>query len=215
MPSKIPNVTHAEFLKESRSITDLVTAGRPEIAFAGRSNVGKSTLVNALAQRRALTRTSKTPGRTKGIMFYDVSWRFPKAKEPPTNARFVDLPGYGYAAVAREERDAWGPLMDSFVSMRGTICMFLVLIDSRRGPQDEEREAHKWLTGLNIPHVYVATKMDKLSPGEQAGLPKAFALDIDADAPPYVVAVSSQSGKGLEGLWRVLTRATAEAPKLG
>lgn len=184
----------------------LPAVGPPEIAIAGRSNVGKSTLLNALAQRHSLARTSKTPGRTRGLIFYDLLVRRADAPEPQP-MRLVDLPGYGYAKVSSPERLSWRQLVESYVHGRPTLRIFLALVDPRRGIEDEERELLEWLVSLSLPHVVVATKCDKLPAGERGLVRERLRASIGPGA-PGVLVTSGQTGDGLDRLWGLIWRAT-------
>ena len=147
-----PTVLSANFLMEVRPRSPLPPPGPPEIAIAGRSNVGKSTLLNRLVGRRALARTSKTPGRTRGIMFYDLVLRLPGQHAGVSRRlRLVDLPGYGYAQVSQEERKSWQPMIEGYVEKRDTLALFLTLIDARRDLGDEERQLIEWLDSSGRP----------------------------------------------------------------
>ena len=115
---QLPDVTDAAFFAEARDLAGLPPEGPPEIAIAGRSNVGKSTLLNRLAARRALARTSKTPGRTRGLVMFTLRL----ARAPVGELRLVDLPGYGYAQVSRGERQSWGPLIEGYTRRRGALA---------------------------------------------------------------------------------------------
>ena len=161
--------------------------GLPEVAVAGRSNVGKSSFVNALAGRRKLARTSGTPGKTRRIHFYRLDGR----------AYLVDLPGYGYAAVGREERRAWRPLVESYLrggraALRGAI----LLIDPRRGPEREELDLLEWLAAEGIAARVVFTKADKFKPAALARR-RAELLARLPLADGDVACASSLSGRGL------------------
>ncbi len=208
-----PEVLGAEFLAEARDLRGLPPPGAPEIAFAGRSNVGKSTLLNRLAGRKALARTSKTPGRTRGIVFFNLELA---RKLPPL--RFVDLPGYGYARVARDERESWQGLIEGYAEGRPTLALFAVLVDARRGIDDEERQLYEWLGTINVPAQIVLTKVDKLSATERGRLrSQTQALFKTAPGARRVapILVSGETGEGLAALWSAIQAAagavTAEA----
>jgi GTP-binding protein len=178
-------------------------SGRPGIVFSGRSNVGKSSLLNKVVGR-AIARTSKTPGRTRGIVFFDLELAPP---EPPL--RFVDLPGYGYARVARDERESWQALIEGYAEGRPTLALFTVLVDARRGIDDEERQLYEWLGTINVPAQVVITKVDKLSATERGRLraetQKVFKQRGPRRAPP--ILASGESGEGVRELWAAIRNA--------
>jgi GTP-binding protein len=203
----LPNVLSAEYLSEVRAEGGLPPVGAIEIAIAGRSNVGKSTLLNRLTNRRHLARTSKTPGRTRGLIFYDVTLRPAQADAGTTLAlRFVDLPGYGYAQVSKSERAGWGPLIEGYVERRPTLALFLVLADGRRGLEEEERQLLEWLGTLHVPACVVATKVDKLSATERGGLKDRWKAAAGGRLPPFVAA-SGETGDGVDQLWKLILKA--------
>ena len=208
-----PEVRDAVFLAEARDARSLPPPGGPEIAIAGRSNVGKSTLLNRVASRKGLARTSRTPGRTRGIVFFDLQL----AKGSPVTAlRLADLPGYGYAKVARTERDSWRPLIEGYTRGRATLALFVVLVDARRGVEDEERQLYQWLGSENVPAQIVFTKVDKLSASERGLLRERtrqmFGGPRGRAAP---LLVSAETGEGVPELWAaILSAAAAVAPSL-
>jgi GTP-binding protein len=164
----------------------------PEIAVVGRSNVGKSSLINALVGQNGLARTSRTPGRTRLVNWFEIDEKF----------HLVDLPGYGYAEVSREMRESWRPLIEAYLAKRTTLAGVLLLLDIRRGPQEEELDFVPWLEEREVPIVVALTKADKLAKNkrmlEVAKTKKALGLRRD----PY--AVSAQDGAGIDPLWRAL-----------
>jgi GTP-binding protein len=201
----VPDVLQAEFLAEARDLRSLPAVGAPEIAIAGRSNVGKSTLLNRLAGRRALARTSKTPGRTRGIVFFQLV--LGAAAAPLKDLRLADFPGYGYAKVARQERDAWQGLIEGYTEARATLALFVVLIDARRGIADEERQLYEWLGTIGVPAQIVFTKVDKLSAAERGKLKLATQATFKTApgarrAAPLLV--SAETGEGVGELWRAI-----------
>jgi GTP-binding protein len=212
-----PTVLDATFIAEARGVGQLPTVGPPEIAIAGRSNVGKSTLLNRLAGRKSLARTSKTPGRTRGIIFYDLIVRLPPEQDDRTAMRLVDLPGYGYAQVSQAERKSWQALIEGYVEKRETLALFLVLVDARRGLQDEEAQLLEWLETLGTPRQLVFTKIDKLSASERGAL-KGIVRGRLGALP--VTLVSGETGEGVDRLWAAIEHAVrsqnqAEAPADG
>jgi GTP-binding protein len=195
-------VVSAQFMAEVRPKGQLLPPGPPEVAIAGRSNVGKSTLLNRLVGRRALARTSKTPGRTRGIMFYELQVRWPGSSEDRA-MRLVDLPGYGYAQVSQEERRSWQPLVESYVEGRDTLALFLPLIDARRTVEEEERQLIEWLVSLSVPHRLVVTKTDKLGSAARGQLAGQMRRALPPGSPPPLL-VSGETGEGIDRLWAAI-----------
>jgi GTP-binding protein len=180
----------AVYLAEARPGHALPSPTQPEIAFAGRSNVGKSTLLNRLAQRRALARTSKTPGCTRGVVLFELRLR------DGTKIHIADLPGYGFADRSKGERAAWGRHLEEYVQRRASLRAVIVLIDVRRGPQPDDHQLLEWLTFIHRDPIVVLTKIDKLSRNETAA---AVASAHRALGVP-VLAVSGETGVGREAL---------------
>jgi GTP-binding protein len=211
-----PDVRDAVFLAEARDARSLPPAGPAEIAIAGRSNVGKSTLLNRLANRKGLARTSRTPGRTRGIVLFELKL----GKGAPLEAlRLCDLPGYGYAKVSRTERDSWQPLIEGYTRGRATLALFVVLVDARRGVEDEERQLYEWLGSENVPAQIVFTKVDKLSASERGLLRERTRQMFGAGkgaggrrAAPLLV--SAETGEGVPELWAAILSAAVTGPSL-
>lgn len=200
-------VTSAEFVKSAFERSHWPHDERREIAFLGRSNVGKSSLLNSLLQRRALARTSNTPGRTQSINFFLVNAKNPSATAPSTDNSgfyFVDLPGYGFAKVSKSMRADWGKMAEDYLSDRGKLALCIQLVDSRHKPSQLDLQLHEWLTFNEKRHIVVATKSDKLSSSE---LGKQLRL-IEAEmAGSKVIPYSSQTGKGREAVWSAIAAA--------
>ena len=204
----VPVVLDAQFIAEARDVGGLPAPGPPEVAIAGRSNVGKSTLLNRLAARRGLARTSKTPGRTRGIVFFDL--RLGRGAAPAVERlRLVDLPGYGYAQVSRTERQSWQPLIEGYTRARSTLALFVILLDARRGIEDEERQLYEWLGTERVPVQVVFTKVDKLNARERQALIKQcrdwFGVPAPGRAAPLLV--SADSGENVGRLWSTILTA--------
>jgi len=170
----------------------------PEVAFAGRSNVGKSSLVSALLGRkgRRLVRISRKPGKTRTVCFFDV-----RAEEGPV--RFVDLPGYGYASASKQEKKRWGPLITEYLEHRASLCLVLVLLDPRHEPTRQDAEVFELLSHYERPTVVAATKMDKLSKSKK----KPAALHLSQTTGTRVLPCSATTGEGLESVLHVIGRA--------
>jgi GTP-binding protein len=179
----------ARFVTSAAKPEDLPVEQLPEVAVVGRSNVGKSSLINALVGQD-LARTSRTPGRTRLVNWFEVEQRF----------HLVDLPGYGYAEVSRETRESWRPLIEAYLSARSTLAGVLLLVDARRGVEEEELDFVPWLEQRECPIVVALTKSDKLPKHKRMlEITKAkHTLGLRRD--PF--AVSAQSGDGLVPLWR-------------
>ena len=199
--SDTPNVTvlEAEFVAEARDVAQMPPGEAPEIAFGGRSNVGKSTLLNRMAGRHSLARVSKTPGRTRGLVVFNLSLRL--AGQPEAQkVRLVDLPGYGYAKGPHDERIAWQALVEGYVKGQPTLALVLVLVDARRGLAEEEMQLMEWLQGIHVPCFVVVTKSDKIGASERGLLRQRVRKEVGGMA-AAVFFVSGETGEGADGLW--------------
>lgn len=190
----------ARYLTSASRPGEFPAADLPEIAFAGRSNVGKSSLINTLAGVSGLARTSRTPGRTRLLNWFHLD--LPKASHGHDAIYFVDLPGYGFASVDRTMRASWRPLMESYLGERSTLKVVALLIDIRRGVEDEERDFVPWLLEKRITVVPVITKADKL--GKAKRLPIAAAVKAELGLPRMPILFSSLEATGGDELWRAL-----------
>jgi GTP-binding protein len=179
----------ADFIWAADRIDGLPPAARPEIAFAGRSNVGKSSLINALTGRASLARTSHTPGRTQQLNFFNVQDRF----------NLVDMPGYGYAAVSKQKVADWTRLITDYLKGRASLARVYVLIDSRHGLKDLDRDILTVLDKSAVSYQIVLTKIDQIKPGERERRIAEVAAETAkrVAAYPEVLATSSQSGAGM------------------
>jgi GTP-binding protein len=188
-------IESAELGHSAHTSQGFVRDGRPEIAFVGRSNVGKSSLMNRLLGRRGLARTSSTPGRTRAVNYFLVNRRF----------YFVDLPGYGYAKAGKEDRREWAALVEAYLRHAIPRLQLVLLVDGKVGATPLDVQAYAYLTGLGAKVTVVATKIDQVSRSRRlAGLRKIqSALGLDETTP--LIPVSAHSGEGMKELWGALT----------
>lgn len=187
-------ITSAEFVKSAFNKSHWLDDGRPEIAFLGRSNVGKSSLINSLLLRKGLARTSNTPGRTQSINFFLINQSF----------YFADLPGYGYARVSKRTRQDWGKMAEEYLAERSELALCVQLIDARHEPTALDKQLNEWLLFNKKPHIAVATKADKLSKNE---LSKSIKIAASILSDTKIIAFSSASGLGRDELWTEINRA--------
>lgn len=188
-------IKSAEFVTSAVAPAQYPPANLPEIAFAGRSNVGKSSLINTLVNRKRLVKTSTTPGRTQLINFFNVNQAF----------TFVDLPGYGYARVPLAIKKSWGPMIETYIKGRPNLKAVVLLMDIRRMPQQEERMLIGWLDHYRIPPVPVLTKSDKLSRSQQLRQKTLITADLGAPAEEPIL-FSAKSRQGRDAVWAAIER---------
>jgi GTP-binding protein len=186
-------------IKSSQFITSAVKPSQypapsfPEVAFAGRSNVGKSSLLNALVNRKNLVKTSKTPGRTQLINFFLVN----------QSLSLVDLPGYGYAKVPKAVKRTWGPMIETYLSERKTLTSVVLILDIRRLPKEHEFNFIDWLTGQHLPCIPILTKADKLSKTRQMKQRFSIAKLLGMD-PDRLILFSAKNRSGLTEVWHTI-----------
>ena len=182
-------VTSTDFLKSAFTEADWPRDLLPEISFLGRSNVGKSSLLNSLLGVRGLARTSSTPGRTQALNFFSINEAF----------RFVDLPGYGYARVPAGIKSTWGEMVTGYLANRASLVLSIHIVDSRHEPTKLDLQLHQWLDRHAKPRLIVATKSDKLSNNELKRSIERARREFGGDS---VIAYSAKTGKGREEIWR-------------
>ncbi len=187
------NVKSAEFVTSALNPSQYPPSGSPEIAFGGRSNVGKSSLMNTLLGRKNLVKTSSTPGRTQTINFFLVNDRF----------YFVDLPGYGYAKVRMTVRKSWGPMVERYLKASQGLCAVVVILDIRRSPNQGDHDLLAWLAHYKIPALMVLTKADKLKKHKQDKQRNAIARELSTD-PFSLILFSAATGLGKRELWAAI-----------
>ena len=186
-------ITSAEFVTSATKPSQYPSALLPEIAFAGRSNVGKSSLINTLVNRKRLVKTSSTPGRTRLINFFDINQQI----------GFVDLPGYGYAKVPESVKKTWGPMIETYLSTRKALKGVIVILDIRRTPRQEEFDLLSWLQHYSIPGILVLTKTDKLSKSKQAQKLNLIGQVLERDKNDFIL-FSAKSRRGRDALWNTI-----------
>nr|WP_320049740.1 ribosome biogenesis GTP-binding protein YihA/YsxC [uncultured Desulfuromonas sp.] len=186
-------IKSAQFVKSATRPSHYPPEGRPEIAFAGRSNVGKSSLLNVMVQRKSLVRTSSTPGRTQLINFFDLN----------DELYLVDLPGYGFAKVPMAIKKQWGPMIQTYLQQRQSLCAVVVLFDIRRVPREEDLQLLDWLEEYGVPTIPVITKVDKVSRNRRSAqiAPIVEATGLPEEA---FTLFSALSKEGRDEIWERL-----------
>lgn len=182
-------ILSAEFIISAALPWQFPTDNKPQIAFAGRSNVGKSSIINSLLHRKNLVKTSVTPGKTQLINFFLINDGF----------YFVDLPGYGYARVPKNVTDAWAPMIEGYLKGASELAAVVVLLDSRRTPDERDKRLIEWLKQYDIPAIFGLTKIDKINRQELARVHKDIesALNISG----ALIPTSAENGQGIKELW--------------
>lgn len=185
-------VNKAEIEISAVSQAQYPTSNLPEIALAGRSNVGKSSFINKMINRKGLVRTSAKPGKTQTLNFYTINDAF----------YFVDVPGYGYAKVSKKEREKWGTMMEEYFETREVLKLVVLIVDSRHDPTKDDLQMAEYLNYLNRPLLVVATKLDKVPRSKR---PKQLKATKDQFAPyenVTIIPFSAETGENKEAIWR-------------
>ncbi|MBW2058107.1 MAG: YihA family ribosome biogenesis GTP-binding protein [Deltaproteobacteria bacterium] len=193
-------IKDAVFVKSAAAPRDYPHHGLPEVAFAGRSNVGKSSLINRLVHRRTLAKTSSAPGKTRLLNFYLVN----------SALSLVDLPGYGYAKVPEKIRRSWGPMVETYLDRRKELRLVVLLLDARHEPSRLDIQLAEWMYKRRIPFLAVATKLDKVPPSRRM----AHVQRISAGLSQYhcrIIPFSAVTGEGKTAIWEQIARACEPA----
>lgn len=187
-------ITSAEFIISAVKPEQYPTDGLPEIALAGRSNVGKSSFVNRLLNRKNLARTSSKPGKTQTLNYYKVNELF----------YFVDVPGYGYAKVSKSEREAWGRMLEKYLTTHEPLSLVLVIVDLRHAPSADDCQMVDYLIHYEIPFAVVATKADKIPKGKREKHMKVVKETLTLPQYVQTIMFSAEEGIGKDAAWRLL-----------
>jgi GTP-binding protein len=177
-------IISAKFMTSAAKPQQFPDDGKPQVAFAGRSNVGKSSLINAVLNRKSLVKTSATPGKTQLINFFLINEKF----------YCVDLPGYGYAKAPRSVVDGWAPMIEGYIRESPQIAVVIVLLDIRREPDARDARLVEWLAHYGVPALYVLTKADKLKRGETARALQSITKKLGLAEPPLLTSVLTGQG---------------------
>ena len=188
-------VTSAEFIISAVKPEQYPTDGLPEIALAGRSNVGKSSFINRLIHRKNLARTSSKPGKTQPLNYYKVNEMF----------YFVDVPGYGYAKVSKSEREAWGRMLENYLTTHAPLSLVLVIVDLRHAPSADDCQMVDYLLHYKIPFAVVATKADKIPKGKREKHLKIVKETLQLPKYVQVIMFSAQEDIGKDIAWQMIS----------
>lgn len=186
-------IVSAQFIKSAHTAAQLAGSAKPEIAFSGRSNVGKSSLINCLLNRRGLAKTSSTPGRTQAVNFIEVNNSF----------QFVDLPGYGYAKVPEAIRGKWRGLIEAYLANSRFLRLVILIVDCRRDPSEDELLFVDWLRQQQVPALAVLTKIDKVSSNGRQKSQSAWKKFLTIDT---ILPFSALTGEGKDKIWKEINR---------
>ena len=191
-----------DFIWGTGTIDSLPQQTLPEVAFVGRSNAGKSSLINALTGRKTLARVSRTPGRTREINFFKLGGRL----------MLVDLPGYGYAKVSRSQQEDWWVLVEGYLTHRVPLRGVIHLVDARHPPTDRDQGLQDFLVAVGAPSVVVLTKADKVPRGQRRAVPAAAVRLLGLARPEMGLFFSAETGEGAPELWRAVDALLAAPP---
>jgi GTP-binding protein len=187
-------VETAEFVRSAHESGDFPRDGRPEIAFAGRSNVGKSSLMNRILGRKGLARVGRTPGRTRSVNYFLVNG----------HCWFVDLPGYGWARAGKAERREWAEVVSSYLRQALPLAQVMMLVDGEVGATPLDRQAYEYLSDLGAKLAVAATKIDRVPRGRRKAALAGIAAALGLPGATPLIPVSAQSGEGVKDLWSVI-----------
>lgn len=180
----------------------LPDTGRPEVAFAGKSNVGKSSLINSLVNRKALARTSAQPGKTQTINFYNIN----------ESIYLVDLPGYGYAKVPQSEKEKWGKMIERYLHTSKVLKAVFLLVDIRHDPSANDKMMYDWVVHNGYNPIIIATKMDKLKRSQIQKNLKAIKIGLNLRPGSIMIPFSAETKQGRDEIWALIDELTGQVP---
>jgi GTP-binding protein len=195
-------VLEAEFIKTATREAEWPAPRGPEFAFVGRSNVGKSSMLNSLTRKKGLARVSGTPGRTRALQFFGIKVR-PSPAASPVALTFGDLPGYGYAKVSKAERKGWAEMIEGYLRDRRPLRAVVLIVDSRHEPSPDDQDAAGFLASLGRPVLIAATKVDKIAKNRRFGAIQTLER-ILGTGPGSAIPFSAVDGTGWDAIWRKL-----------
>ena len=198
-------IKSARFVSSSTSVAKCPKTDLPEYAFIGRSNVGKSSLINLLTNRTKLAKTSVTPGKTRLINHFLINDEW----------FIVDLPGYGFAKVAQSVKKDWGDMIAIYLKERSSLAMVVLILDIRRDPSEDDLSLRDWLEHYRIPYLYVLTKTDKLSNNQTIARQRAIERTLDVSAGKKPILFSAITQKGKDNIWQFLEGHLNSLPQTG
>lgn len=189
-------VNHAEIVISAVKPEQYPEGNLPEFALAGRSNVGKSSFINKMLNRKALARISSKPGKTQTLNFYIIE----------ESLYFVDVPGYGYAKVSKKERAAWGKMIETYITSRKQLKAVILIVDLRHPPTVDDRMMYDFLKHYQLPCIVIATKADKIPKGKWQKHLKITKETLEFDPNDEIIIFSSETGEGKDAAWQAITR---------
>ncbi|MET3682563.1 GTP-binding protein [Alkalibacillus flavidus] len=188
-------VNHADIVISAVSQAQYPEDQKPEIALAGRSNVGKSSFINKMIQRKNLARTSSKPGKTQTLNFYIINDAF----------YFVDVPGYGYAKVSKREREAWGRMVEEYLQTREALQATVLLVDFRHPPTEDDLIMYDYLKYFDLPVIVIATKLDKVKKSQRDKQLKVLKEELELEPEDVIIPFSAETGEGKDQAWQALS----------
>ncbi|MGI6109426.1 MAG: ribosome biogenesis GTP-binding protein YihA/YsxC [Eubacteriaceae bacterium] len=191
------HVQDAQLVISAASEKQYPETDQPEVVLLGRSNVGKSSFINTLINRKGLARTSSQPGKTQTMNFYDIG-------AGDTEFSFVDMPGYGYARASKKDREKWGKMIETYLQKRKNIVLVMLLVDSRIGPTEDDMLMYDWLSYYGKTPIVIATKSDKLSGNARRKVVKEIAEDFDIQNDNQIILFSSSDRTGKDEAWKAI-----------